>query len=138
LLDNGPPMNLSQSPSASRVVRLIKAGATIAAAAEECGLHRSAVYRRMLACGIRTARSWAPLTKRERQEILRLLEADKSRREVAEITGRGLGTVARIAVQARDDDSDVTRLKTAVRCPDCGNRITVRPCLICAARRRCA
>lgn len=132
-----PSANLD--PLTRRVVALIHAGLTLDQIAQDLGVHRSSVYRRKVAAGV--PRRWRPLTDRERERIRTLIDADYSRRQVAAIVGRGLGTVARLAARRPDldgeDEYQATRhVRLTYRCPQCGHLVQIAPCLICAARRR--
>jgi hypothetical protein len=133
--------SLAECPMTRLVTRLRQAGCSLAQIAVELSLHRSAVYRRLVASG--EPRRWRPLTEVERERIRVLLEADLSRRVVARLSGRGLGTVARVAIHAQpaDDPPDepqpldrLQHVRHAVRCPGCGAAINVLPCVTCAAR----
>jgi len=124
---------LSACPLTARVARLLMGGLSIDQVACRLCLHRSSVYRRARAA--RVPRHWTPVTAAERRQIATLLEADLSRREVAARTGRGLGTVARIARELQGGRDDVHRRCSPHRCPQCGHSVQVWPCLICEARR---
>jgi len=119
-------------PLTRRVVALIHAGHTLDQIAQRLGVHRSSVYRRKVAAGV--AGRWRPLTDQERRRIRALIDADYSRRQVAAMVGRGLGTVARLAAQQQDLDGHPRHVRTAYRCPRCGYLVQVSPCVICAAR----
>jgi len=131
-------MAVQSCPLTRRVIALVESGATIDQAAQRCHLHPSSAYRRLLAANVRSTRSWTRLSAPEVQRIRTLIDSDHSRREVARVTGRGLGTVARVAMAAqRDPDDDAPRrVRSAVRCGGCGYLVTVQPCVICAARGR--
>jgi len=64
-----------------------------------------------------------------------MLAEDMSRREVAQRTGRGLGTVSRVGAESMTGESQsrLRRVKRAYRCPGCGFKIHLKPCLICAS-----
>lgn len=118
-----------EDPQTARVVALLRAGQTLDQVSQQLGLHRSAVYRRKVAAGL--PRRWRPLTVAERRAIRALLAADYSRRQVAAMVGRGLGTVARLAGRG----GVVHRAtRSAYRCPGCGYLIHVTPCVICLSR----
>jgi transposase len=123
-------MRLDSDPSTAAVAELIRRGLSLEAVATALTLHRSAVYRRARAAGVK--RRWTRLTAKERQAIRALLLADLSRREVARRTGRGLGTVARLGAAMQTKNS-VHRTRRPWRCPTCGARLQIRPCLRCQA-----
>lgn len=112
-----------------RVERMLQAGSSCAAVARAVGLHQSAVYR--IRRQLELPRRWYLVTDQERRQIVRLLNEDLSRREVARRTNRGLGTVSRIGTAACGTAQRVARTRQAYRCPGCGYLICVRPCLIC-------
>jgi IS30 family transposase len=123
-------MRLHSDPTTTRAARLAARGWTLTQISERLGLHRSACYRRLRAANCE--RRWQPLSAAERRRIARLIEADYSRRDVAELVHRGLGTVARVAARLRGpEEHQGTR---AYRCPGCGHLVHVRPCVICEAR----
>jgi len=111
------------------VERMLRAGSSCAAVADCLGLHRSAVYR--IRRQLELPRRWYVVTETERRRIVRMLNQDLSRREVAKRTNRGLGTVSRIGTGAGGPVLRVARTRQAYRCPGCGFLICVRPCLIC-------
>ncbi len=121
-----------------QLVKLVSAGTTIAAAASRCGLTKSAAYRRIVAYErIRTIdrRRHEFTTPAERRRILRLIDANHSRREVAEICGRSVSTVQAVVNDARDAFAGETRsrtLRTPRRCPVCGNLVRTWPCIACS------
>lgn len=118
--------------SAVRIAEgMLLSGSSCDAVAEALGVHRSTAYRLRLACGL--PRRWFPLTSDERRQIRRLLAGNLSRRAVARMTGRGLGTVGRIGSLRRPGDSGPRRVRAAYRCPGCGYLIRIRPCVICLA-----
>jgi len=122
--------SLAADPNTQSVAKLAADGLTIDAIAGRLQIHRSSVYRRMRAA---FGRRRQPVTDQERARIVALLEEDHSRREVAEMTGRGLGTVARIG-RSLQGPSQHRRLRSARRCPGCGHFVMIEPCVICAAR----
>lgn len=119
---------LLECPLTKRVTRFAERGLTIRSIAQQLDLHPSSVYRRLVAAG---RRCWEPLTDAERRRIRELIAADNSRRSVARSTGRGLGTISRIA---KPHDSTTRRLRSAVRCPTCRAKIVQLPCVACEAR----
>jgi len=123
--------SLAADPSTARVASLARAGLTIEQIADRLQIHRSSVYRRMRAA--RLPGQWAPLSSDERRRIRELLENDYSRRQVAVMVGRGLGTVARVgrSLQGR---ARHRRLRSPRRCPGCGHMIVLKPCLVCSTR----
>lgn len=126
-LDDGYRM-LLDCPLTKRVERFADRGLTIRSIAQQLDLHPSSVYRRLVAAG---RRCWEPVTDAERRRIRDLIAADNSRRAVARSTGRGLGTISRIA---KPNDSTTRRLRSAVRCPKCRAKIVQLPCVACEAR----
>lgn len=127
-LDDGNRM-LLECPLTKRVTRFAESGLTIRSIAQRLDLHPSSVYRRLVAAGRR--RCWTPVTDAERRRIRDLIAADNSRRAVARSTGRGLGTISRIA---KPNDSSTRRLRSAVRCKTCRAKIVQLPCVACEAR----
>lgn len=125
--------SLAACPTIDRVAQLAREGSTIDAIASELGLHRSSVYRRMCAAGVAAGRRMTRVSPGERLRITELLEQDHSRREVARLTGRGLGTVGRIG-RALQGPEVHRRLRSARRCTKCGHVVVVDPCVICTAR----
>lgn len=117
--------------SALRIAtRMLRSGASCSTVAQRLGCHRSTIYRLRLAVGL--PRRWFPLTDTERRSICEMLLQDLSRREVARKTRRGLGTVSRVGTSLAGQPT-VKRVRRPYRCPGCGIKIVVTPCLICAS-----
>ena len=130
-------VTLANCPQTPRILSLLSGGLSLDEIAAAVAMHRSSVYRRLRAVGC--VRRWQPLSPAEKRRIRQLLESDLSRRVVARMTGRGLGTVARIGVEAyalppSEVRFHVRRIATAVRCQTCGAKIVQVPCLYCALR----
>lgn len=113
------------------VERMLRAGSSCAAVAGSLNLHRSAVYR--IRRQMSLPRRWYVVNQQERRQIVRMLNQDFSRREVARRTNRGLATISRIGTAVCGTAPRVAKTRQAYRCPGCGYLICVRPCLICQA-----
>ena len=127
---------LLNDPLTDQIRRLVETGKTVAQAAAACGLSKAATYRRLAALGdqVDRRRGPTPTTDEECEQILDLAAEGKSRREIARIVRRSVSTIVRVAYSGQSNDGP-RRLRSAKRCPDCGTRINVWPCVACAGER---
>jgi hypothetical protein len=124
-------LGMSVSPQTVEILcELVESGLSLRAAGQRVGLSVAAVYRRLAPLGDQVQRRRRrPLTPQERQAILRAArDGELSIRRISAQVGRGWHVVRRIL------GDKTPRLAVAYRCPVCGHRVTIQPCLICRAR----
>ena len=117
------------------LVELVTNGATIQQAAKLCNMSRATAHRRLVAANCTDRKLHPRVTPAERAEILRLLDSNHSRAEVARRVGRSKGTVVNIDL-ARRDGLPIRRRRKPNRCPGCGALVTLVHCVTCQARHR--
>ncbi len=77
-----------------------------------------------------TVHSVRTIDPQEKHEAKRLLAEGLSCAEVARITGLSIGYVGKLPVES---NVKYRALRSPRRCPTCGNRVLLDPCLICVA-----
>ena len=115
-------------------VRLSR-GETLERCGRVLGLNKAAVYRTVKQLDIERDRR-TRMTDAERAEILAaIVHSNLSRRQLGRKFGRAGSTIQRLANQLRVKPR-AHRMRTARRCPGCGARVAVWPCIACEARKK--
>lgn len=113
-----------------KLYRKVERGKSIRAAADDCGISVSTAFR-LLAENeeINRRRGPAPLTRLEIVSIMRLSDdGENSIRRISGHVSRSWHAVARVLRSHQR-----VAMARVYRCPDCGNKVTFRPCIVCRA-----
>lgn len=111
-----------------KLIHLVEHGVSLADAGRQIGVVASTVCRRLQSLGDSVhRRRRRPITPAVESQVLRLSDAGESSvRAIAAKINRSWHTVQRILDQHRR-----TRRVAVYRCPNCGNRLFYKPCLVC-------
>jgi lambda repressor-like predicted transcriptional regulator len=109
---------------------LIESGMSLRAVGRKCGVSATTVYRRLVASGDQVdRRRRRPVTPYDRRRIRHLaMSGEVSIRRIAAAVRRSWHTVRRVV------GDELPRMAVPYRCPGCGHRVNLRPCVICHAQ----
>ena len=117
----------------TRVCDLVRRGHTIREAAAAVGISPAQAWVRVAALGDTiTRRRRRPVSADEREQMIALVDAGLSRAEVGANLNRSKSVIQH-HVAGPQQRSGPRRIRSAIRCDQCGVKIIVSPCVRCAA-----
>lgn len=127
---------MAQQSLQARLCARVEAGETIRDAARRCGVSRSYAWELIAAIGDEVQRKRRrAVDVGEHRRIIQLIEAGKSRGEVAQCLNRSKSVIQfHITRDAEKEIDAPRRIRSPIRCPDCRQLIFVVPCVSCLAK----